>query len=147
MVCGLGSWLASRRDARSVPARPPQAASYNANMVTATVVTQLSTVGQPANWHDTEEDAFSGDIPASIGQMENLQEIYLHANRFVGPIPHTIGQLRKLTKLLLHKNYLTGTIPATISNLAHLAALTASNNALSGRPHLQKCSPRHANHP
>ena len=50
----------------------------------------------------------SGPIPAALGQLGALTELYLDQNELSGPIPAELGQLGALTDLLLNENQLTG---------------------------------------
>lgn len=48
---------------------------------------------------------------------------WLHVNKFVGTIPSSIGDLSQLESLYLMNNYLSGTIPSSISRLSQLREL------------------------
>ena len=64
-----------------------------------------------------EETAFDleveGTIPPELGNLANLQYMYLHANQLTGTIPPGLGDLSSLQRLWLYSNQLTGTIPPT----------------------------------
>ncbi|CAN0297182.1 unnamed protein product, partial [Ectocarpus sp. 8 AP-2014] len=49
-----------------------------------------------------------GGIPASLGQLDKLQKLFLNHNRLSGPIPKDLGYLRALTHVALFDNELTG---------------------------------------
>jgi uncharacterized repeat protein (TIGR01451 family) len=74
----------------------------------------------------------SGSIPSTIGNLTKLQELELHINQLSGGIPPTIGNLASLQQLILSNNQLSGSIPPTIGNLASLQELYLDNNQLSG---------------
>jgi hypothetical protein len=72
-----------------------------------------------------------GTIPASIGNIVELDYINLSKNKLTGVIPTTIGKLSKLTRLFLNYNQLSGTIPSEIGNLP-VIFLELTKNQLSG---------------
>ena len=74
----------------------------------------------------------SGTIPAAIGQLTELQNLWLNNNQLNGTIPSSIGQLTKITRLYLHNNQLSGAIPAEIGLLTQILELFLYNNQLSG---------------
>ena len=74
----------------------------------------------------------SGTIPPEIGDLTNLQYLYLVNNNLTGSIPTQIGNLNNLQYLDLSYNNLTGSIPMQIGNLNNLQELLLRNNNLSG---------------
>ncbi|NCW90370.1 MAG: leucine-rich repeat domain-containing protein, partial [Rhodocyclales bacterium] len=72
------------------------------------------------------------NIPAEIGQLTNLQYLYLDHNQLVN-IPAEIGQLTNLRDLRLHNNHLT-TLPIEIGQLTNLLMLLLLNNNLTTLP-------------
>ncbi|MFI3315330.1 MAG: leucine-rich repeat domain-containing protein, partial [Rikenellaceae bacterium] len=75
---------------------------------------------------------FSGSIPESIGNLANLEYLYLNSNNLSGSIPESIGNLENLDVLYLSYNNLSGSIPESIGNLTNLTALYLGYNELSG---------------
>ena len=73
-----------------------------------------------------------GSIPVAIGNLPNLEAIYLFDNELTGTIPNEIGLLKGLKKLILWNNQLSGTIPSGIGELSNLTELVLSQNQLSG---------------
>ena len=61
----------------------------------------------------------TGKIPTEIGQLVNLNGLYLKNNHLTGKIPTEIGQLVNLNKLSLSNNQLTGKIPTEIGQLVN----------------------------
>lgn len=75
----------------------------------------------------------SGEIPAGIGELENLERLDLRYNQLSGEIPPEIGNLTNLLYLQLDHNQLTGEIPPEIGNLINLQTLMLNENSLSGQ--------------
>lgn len=73
-----------------------------------------------------------GSIPSSIGNLHQLQILYIGYNQLHGNIPASLGGIGSLHILELSNNHLDGTIPAELGNLADLRVLNLRNNALSG---------------
>ena len=76
--------------------------------------------------------SLDGILPAQLGQLSELTQLYLHGNRLTGTIPAELGSLSKLEALTLNRNQLTGTIPAELGSLILLERLTLSTNMLIG---------------
>ena len=74
----------------------------------------------------------SGSIPSEIGNLTNLESLYLNNNQLTGLIPSEIGNLTNLTDLRLSSNQLTGSIPSEIGNLTNLERLWLNDNQLTG---------------
>lgn len=73
-----------------------------------------------------------GGIPTSLGNLSNLRYLYASNNRLSGSIPASLGNLNSLEGLTLNDNILTGNIPSSLSNLSNLKSFTLYNNNLSG---------------
>ena len=74
----------------------------------------------------------SGEIPAELGSLANLAWLSLGDNQLSGEIPAELGSLSNLEFLILAENRLSGEIPAELGNLASLVDLMFSVNHLSG---------------
>ena len=96
-------------------------------------------------WHGVEVDdegrvvglslarnGLSGRLPAELGNLESLTELYLQWNDLSGPIPAELGDLARLRYLDFHGNELSGQIPPELGKLANLVDLSLGDNALSG---------------
>ena len=74
----------------------------------------------------------TGEIPAELGNLTNLEELSLDDNQLTGEIPAELGNLAILEWLILDRNQLTGEIPAELGNLTNLEWLTMNTNQLTG---------------
>ena len=59
----------------------------------------------------------NGHIPAAIGRLEMLEELWLYTNELSGTIPAEMGDLSSLTWLFVSSNNLSGQIPENLNNL------------------------------
>ena len=58
-----------------------------------------------------------GHIPAEIGSLDKLVDLWMYNNELSGPIPPEIGSLPDLRTLMLKDNELSGQIPLALDNL------------------------------
>ena len=75
---------------------------------------------------------FSGELPASIGNLKSLQILDLSGCQFSGSIPSSISNLKSLQILDLSGCQFSGSIPSSISNLKSLQILDLSGCQFSG---------------
>ena len=75
----------------------------------------------------------SGEIPAELGRLSQLEGLYLAGNELSGSIPQELSDLYNLEVLMLFDNDLTGSIPYQLGNLESLEVMHLSRNQLSGR--------------
>ncbi|HRN54827.1 MAG TPA: T9SS type A sorting domain-containing protein [Agriterribacter sp.] len=73
-----------------------------------------------------------GTLPASLGNLTAISDLYLSSNNLKGTIPNSIGNLLALTFLYLSYNKLEGSIPSTIGNATTLRELHLEHNQLTG---------------
>lgn len=66
-------------------------------------------------------------IPPAIGALDSLRNLRL-TNGFSGPIPPELGNLANLEELWLSVNNLTGVIPVELMNLTNLRSLILGGN-------------------
>ena len=62
----------------------------------------------------------TGEIPAELGDLTNLEGLSLFNNQLTGAIPAELGSLTNLERLYLYRNHLTGEIPAELGSLTSL---------------------------
>lgn len=76
--------------------------------------------------------ALTGSIPPELGQLRNLQDLWLYGNQLTGPIPPELGSILALYDLRLGGNRLTGAIPPELGRLENLGYLQLDANQLTG---------------
>ena len=74
----------------------------------------------------------SGDIPVELGNLVDMEWLYLHQNQLSGDIPVELGNLISMERLFLGGNQLSGDIPATLGGPTYLEVLDLSDNQLTG---------------
>ena len=79
-----------------------------------------------------ENSSLGGVIPAALGGLTGLQDLWLDGNQLTGEIPPELGNLTSLYSLYLDQNRLTGEIPPELGNLPVLEDLFLYNNQLTG---------------
>jgi hypothetical protein len=72
-----------------------------------------------------------GQISPSLGNLTFLTFLDLSMNSFVGPLP-SLGNLKQLQIIYLYENKLNGIIPDSLTNCSNLTALDLSANNLLG---------------
>ncbi len=81
---------------------------------------------------ELQRNELTGPVPAWLGSLTNLNQLDLSYNLLTGPIPVELGNLSNLQLLSLWVNQLTGTIPAELGNLSNLQELSLGGNQLTG---------------
>ncbi len=81
---------------------------------------------------ELENNNLNGVIPNEIGQLTELELIYMWQNKLHGEIPREIGDLLKLKYIAFGMNSLEGAIPTEIGNLVNLKSLQLCDNQLNG---------------
>ncbi len=85
--------------------------------------------GEETNWYGVTvagehviqlwlgDNSLSGPIPPDLGDLSNLQGLYLFTNSLTGPIPPELGDLSNLIHLVLFNNSLSGSIPPALGSV------------------------------
>ena len=81
---------------------------------------------------ELDDKGLSGEIPAELGKLANLEVLSLDDNQLSGEIPSELGGLSELTTLSLANNQLSGAIPPELGVLSKLEELKLAGNNLSG---------------
>ena len=78
------------------------------------------------------DNRLTGSMPAELGNLASLRELYLNRNQLTGSIPAELGNLSSLQYLELNYNQLSGSIPIALGSLLSLEAIELTANQLSG---------------
>ena len=78
------------------------------------------------------ENSLMGEIPPELGDLSNLEILYLQDNALRGEIPPELANLSNLNRLVLYNNSLTGDIPSELGDLSNLEYLYLGSNSLTG---------------
>ena len=80
---------------------------------------------------DLYANGLTGVIPPAIGNLVNLEGLYLASNQLSGEIPSEIGNLVNLIDFYLSSNQLSGEIPESICNIyPNLSYFQVTHNQL-----------------
>ncbi|XVF87428.1 hypothetical protein PTKIN_Ptkin18bG0119300 [Pterospermum kingtungense] len=74
-----------------------------------------------------------GRLPPELGNLTNLEIMWLTECNLVGDIPDSLGRLKKLTDLDLAINHLVGEIPSSLTGLVSVVQIELYNNSLTGQ--------------
>ena len=64
-----------------------------------------------------DHNQLTGKIPAELGQLSQLRNLFLANNQLTGKIPAELGQLSNLELFSFRGNRLTGPVPSALSHL------------------------------
>ncbi|CAA0807623.1 Probable LRR receptor-like serine/threonine-protein kinase [Striga hermonthica] len=92
---------------------------------------------------DLRSCSVNGSLPATIGNLSSLVELYLSHNNLTGVIPSSLARLTSLNVLDLSQNMLSGQLPDELWSLPELQYLDVSVNNFTGT--LPIASPRLSN--
>ena len=88
--------------------------------------------GGRVTWLELSENGLKGEIPAAVGDLDELLVLLLSGNQLTGAIPRELGDLEDLVWLFLHSNALTGEVPVELARLRSLTYLYVHSNQLTG---------------
>ncbi|KAF0899478.1 hypothetical protein E2562_019969 [Oryza meyeriana var. granulata] len=75
---------------------------------------------------------FTGELPAELGNLEKLEQMYIISSGFSGPFPSTFSKLTNLRILWASDNEFTGKIPDYFGSLPNLQELRFQGNSFQG---------------
>ncbi|XP_024004360.1 receptor-like protein 12 [Eutrema salsugineum] len=108
---------------------------YHASVVLTNKGLKMELVGSGFTMYktiDVSGNRFEGEIPKSIGLLEELIVLNMSNNAFTGHIPPSLVNLTNLQSLDLSQNRLSGEIPPELGKLTFLARMNFSYNRLEG---------------
>ena len=110
--------------------------TYNTNWLTDAPLDEWYGVDERNDGRIVEielgRNQLAGSIPPELGNLEELERLYLAHNQLTGEIPPELGNLTNLIELALDHNQLTGEIPPELGNLINLYGLFLNHNRLTG---------------
>ena len=83
-------------------------------------------------WLSLWGNQLQGEIPTTIGSLDNVHTLSLWANQLHGSIPAELGDMASLEWVALGINQLTGALPPELGNLTTLTHMDFTLNQLSG---------------
>ena len=89
-----------------------------------------------SNWKSLESHKncyFAGAIPASLGNLTKVTQVFLQSNNLTGQIPSSLSNLKDLTHIDLSYNNFEGRIPDFLTNLTKLTQVDLSYNQLTSQ--------------
>lgn len=102
------------------------------NLLNGTFPPFLGNVSTLKYLHLAYNPFLPSEIPSQLGNLTNLEWLWLSGCNLVGGIPSSISGLTRLTNLELSYNSLRGTIPSWITVLKSLVQIELYNNSFSG---------------
>jgi len=73
-----------------------------------------------------------GSLPASIGQLTELEWFNVNRNNLSGSLPSEICNLNRMLHFVISNNMFSGNFPACFANLTSLSRIVANNNKFTG---------------
>lgn len=68
---------------------------------------------------ELSDNELSGEMPAELGRLTNLESLDIRNNQLSGQIPAEMGQAFSLRRLYLSRNELSECIPVTIEDVRY----------------------------
>jgi len=106
-------------------------ANSNLNIGPLDLGTQTWTNGRLTYFYTVDSDLI-GEVPVSIGNLNELTYFYSYGNKFTGSIPDTVKNLSSLKTFAIEYSDITGPIPESVSKILNLENLSLIGNQLSG---------------
>ncbi|KAI4974243.1 hypothetical protein ZWY2020_047523 [Hordeum vulgare] len=102
---------------------------FEQNNLEGVMPVTLANLSRELDWITIGRNKIAGTIPAGLGKYQKLTKFY-------GQIPQSLGNITQLNNLSLSNNFLDGSIPSSIGNLPKLVSLDLSGNGKVGEiPH------------
>ncbi|KAL1059821.1 hypothetical protein V6Z11_1Z004000 [Gossypium hirsutum] len=79
-----------------------------------------------------EDNKLEGSIPSELCHLNKLAFLFFANIKLSGPIPACLGDLTSLRHLFLGSNMFSSSIPSTLTRVNYLLILNLSSNSLSG---------------
>ena len=102
--------------------QPRQAGHLHSNRLTGEIPKELGDLSDLEGlW--LQRNSLTGEIPPELGRLSNLKWLWLYGNELEGSIPPGLDKLSSLVQLNLHSNRLTGEIPKELGDLSGLEGM------------------------
>ena len=89
----------------------------NTNILQGVLPNSIGNLSIQLEYINIGENGITGTITEGIGNLINLNGLYMANNLLIGSIPASLGKLKKLNEIKLSNNSFSGPIPATLGNL------------------------------
>jgi Leucine-rich repeat (LRR) protein len=113
---------------------------YHANAMSGTLPSELGRLTLLTGLRLHHNNAVSGRVPATLFQLQRLEQLDLYEMSLSGPLSSLVGKLRSMMHLRLYSNQLTGTVPTQLADLSQLRVLRLEFNQFEGTVPLEFCS-------
>ncbi|MFV0395372.1 MAG: toxin Cry1Ac domain D-VI-related protein [Coprobacillaceae bacterium] len=80
----------------------------------------------------TTGNQFTGSIPTNMGNLVNLERLFIQNCPLTGTIPESLGNIPGLYDLRITNTSISGSIPTSLANLTDLVQLQLQDNKLTG---------------
>ena len=109
--------------------------SFLSSLTNCVNLTSIVVADNPLNGTlSLDNNELIGPIPTIVGNLGNLQGLFLQNNRIHGSIPNDTCHLRNLVELHLNQNELFGSIPTCWGSLSSLRTPYLDSNQLTSIP-------------
>ncbi|CAN1844609.1 Receptor-like protein kinase HSL1 [Linum perenne] len=106
--------------------------SLAGNLLTGTIPPQIGNITTLKQLLLSYNPYSAGALPSELGNLLNLEDLWMAGCNLEGPIPDSLGELSKLENLDLSNSRLSGSIPSSITRLKSIVQIELFNNSLSG---------------